>query len=112
MPCQDFRAARGETGARGAVAAGPRDDARQRLRELEAATTRHYIPPEILARAALALGDREKAIDYLEKGADAQSALVQMVTWYPEYRQLLGHPRFERYLQRVHLAEFLHGRDR
>ena len=91
---------------------GRRDDARQKFRDLEAAATRHYIRPEILERAALALGDREKAIGYLEKGADAQSALVQMVTWFPEYRQLLGHPRFERYLQSVHLAEFLQGRDR
>ena len=90
------------------VKLGRRAEAQRVFRELESVAATRYVPGEILARAALALGDREKAIDYLEQGADAQSALVQSVMWYPEYRTLVGHPRFERYLQRVHLAETMH----
>ena len=90
------------------VQLGRRAEAQRVFSELESVAATSYIPPEILARSALALGDKEKCITYLEKGADAQSALVQSVMWYPEYRQLIGHPRFERYLERVHLAEIMH----
>jgi tetratricopeptide (TPR) repeat protein len=90
------------------VQLGRRAEAERLFNELEAVAAKRYIPPEILARAALALGDKEKCLTYLERGVDAQSALVQSVTWYPEYRELIGHPRFERYLERVHLTETMH----
>ena len=90
------------------VALGRRDDALRELRELERFGERSYVPPELLARAELAVGDNTKALDYLEKGPDAQSAMVQMIPWYPEFRSLLGNPRFERYLRRVHLADAMH----
>lgn len=92
------------------VQMGRRAEAEQLFKTLEETATRQYIPPEILARAALALGDKEKAITYLERGADAQSALVQMVAWMPDFRALQGNPRFERYLRRVRLADAFHNR--
>jgi serine/threonine-protein kinase len=87
------------------VALGRREEARRQLAELEAFSERSYVPPELLARAELALGDTTKALANLEKGPDAQSAMVQMVTWYPEFRELLGNPRFDRYLRRVNLYD-------
>jgi hypothetical protein len=54
------------------------------------------VPPELLARGWLALGDRDRALDWIERGIEAQSSLasIDATNWW--FDALHGDPRFER----------------
>ncbi|MFI5311697.1 MAG: protein kinase [Gemmatimonadales bacterium] len=65
-----------------------------------------YIIPEIIARAWLAVGKPDHALDYLEKGVEVMSGGISyFLSGAPEFRTLIGNPRFERVLEQVHLKE-------
>ena len=81
------------------AAMGRRDEAMKQTMALETYVAQGaYVPPEFLARAWIVLGDRERAISYLQKGAEDQSgfAIVATTPWLPELKGVYDDPRVQR----------------
>jgi len=55
-----------------------------------------------LARIYAALGNTEKAIDWLEAAYDARLSWMPWIGRYPSFRELRGDPQFQNLVQRVH----------
>jgi serine/threonine-protein kinase len=88
------------------VALGRRAEAKAAYREMvEVEASRpNTIIPEMLAVAAFAVGDRDGALTWLEKGVEMHSdASFWGIRAYPELRPLLADPRYQRLLDRMHL---------
>jgi serine/threonine-protein kinase len=83
--------------------AGRRDEALAVLRELEAKATSQYVPQYAIAQIFLALGDKEKALDALDRGYDQRDALMVFVNVEPKLAELRSEPRFIDLLKRMNL---------
>jgi tetratricopeptide (TPR) repeat protein len=82
---------------------GDRPKAEQMLRELEAMATRQYVNTTAFATIYLGLGEKQKALDWLEQSyLDQESAC-----WYlkvdPIYEGLRNEPRFQAIVKKVGL---------
>jgi tetratricopeptide (TPR) repeat protein len=89
--------------ARNAVLDGRQEEARDILAELEGASAHAFIPPTTLANALAALGENDRALDWLEKAVEIRDSNLLLLRISPHYRGLHGHPRFESVLERVGL---------
>jgi TolB-like protein len=88
------------------VALDRRAEAEEQFRQMEASFKRRYFFPEALAAAAFALGHRERALDWFERGVDQRSAAAPTNWLDPVVRQgLLSEPRYRRLLERMHLDD-------
>jgi hypothetical protein len=62
-------------------------------------------PAEFLAARLAQAGQRDEALDWLEKGADERARwLVSLVLVEPRFDTIRDHPRFQAVLRRVGLA--------
>jgi serine/threonine-protein kinase len=91
---------------------GRKAEARRVMDSIEAKLAKGvWYMPEFVARGWLALGERDRAVAHIERGekllSGGESYLFGM---FPEYRQLVGDPRFERLLERTKMAEAMHRR--
>ena len=59
-----------------------------------------YSAGDVIA-AAIALGDEERALGYLEMLAADNPDQLRFVRCSEEVRSLVGHPRYERVLKRI-----------
>jgi TolB-like protein/DNA-binding winged helix-turn-helix (wHTH) protein/tetratricopeptide (TPR) repeat protein len=85
--------------------AGNAREANQILSELISASHERYVSPVHLAILCAGLGDKEAAINWLEKAYDrGDPALCDAMTQL-RFQSLYTHPRFKRLLQRMGLAE-------
>ena len=85
---------------------GKADDARRIVAEAEDRATREYMQPAMLAHAAAAAGDMEKAIRYAERAeAEPDPLFVIMARLWPEYGLLRQDPRFKAIVDRLHLPD-------
>ena len=84
------------------AAAGRKVEALQMLDELGEAAKHRYIPNPAFALVELGLGDKDKALDWLEKAYDAHEArFIAYVKVDPFLDPLRGEPRFEALVQKV-----------
>jgi TolB-like protein/Tfp pilus assembly protein PilF len=85
---------------------GQRDEALKTLDQLQQLATRRYVANYSFALAHIALGDKAKAIDYLE-GAyrDRTGPDISGIKVDPMLDPLRGDPRFEALVQRVFAAK-------
>jgi TolB-like protein/DNA-binding winged helix-turn-helix (wHTH) protein/Tfp pilus assembly protein PilF len=85
--------------------AGRRDDALRILSELERRAKTGYVPATALAHAHLGLGEKEKALSFLERAyEDRDISLVWLkVNW--RYDPLRSDPRFQDLLRRMNFPE-------
>ena len=74
---------------------GNKDEARKLLAELSAVPNGHYVSSYILATVHLSLGDREAALDLLEKAYDERSIDMLSIKVDPKVDSLRGEPRFQ-----------------
>jgi hypothetical protein len=82
--------------------AGRREEALQILGELGEATKRRYVPNPAFALVELGLGNKEKALDWLEKSYEAHEArFIAYIKVDPFLDPLRGEPRFEALVQKV-----------
>jgi tetratricopeptide (TPR) repeat protein len=74
---------------------GKTENARAVYRELEARSAREYIQPSMLALAAGAVGEMDRAIEYARQAIDDKDQLFVMLarTW-PDYDRLRADSRF------------------
>ena len=94
-------------GAAGVVyaLAGRNDDAIRIIEKLERRSRQAYISPTTFAFIYAALGDKDNAIAYLEKGYEERAFQMQFLKIDPRWDKLRDDPRFADLMRRVSLPE-------
>ncbi|HYO16926.1 MAG TPA: protein kinase [Thermoanaerobaculia bacterium] len=89
--------------ARQDALAGRTASARRIVAELEAASQRDWIPPSTLASPLFALGEVDRAFEWLEKGVDVRDQQLVLLDVHPFYDPYRSDLRFQRLLAEVGL---------
>jgi serine/threonine protein kinase/tetratricopeptide (TPR) repeat protein len=84
---------------------GREEEARRIIAELEEMSSRVFVAPSALASPLLALGEPDRALDWLEKGLAVYDPHLALLAVHQSYLPLHGHPRFQRLLVRLGLAD-------
>jgi len=85
------------------VRSGRRDDALRILDELETRSRTSYVPATTLAMIQTALGNRDLALDMLERAyAQHDIGMAFLGLWFPS---LQGDPRYDALMKRMRLPE-------
>jgi adenylate cyclase len=88
---------------RGYAAAGRRDDARKGLAELLARSQRERVPAYDLATVYAALGDKDRALEWLDRAYTDRSFYLTGLKVDPDVDSLRAEPRFAVLLKKVGL---------
>jgi serine/threonine-protein kinase len=80
---------------------GDRPKAEQMLRELEEMAKRQYVNSTAFADIYLGLGEKEKALDWLEKSYQYQESACWYLKVDPIYDSVRNEPRFQALVQKV-----------
>jgi TolB-like protein len=84
---------------------GRRQEAEQALARMEARFKKQYFFPESIGAAAWALGLRERALEWFERGVALHSAAAPTFRLDPDMRPLLRDPRYRRVLATMRLDD-------
>src|SRR5437870_3552129 len=82
---------------------GDRPKAEQMLRELEEMAKRQYVSSTAFAMIYLGLGEKEKALDWLDKSYQDQESACWYLTVDPIYDSVRNEPRFQALVKKVRL---------
>jgi serine/threonine protein kinase/TolB-like protein len=82
-----------------------RDEALKLLGELKQGSTRAYVQSYDLALIYIGLGDKEEALNYLEKHMLSHAETANAYSVAPELDDLRSEPRFKEMLKRMNLPE-------
>ena len=80
---------------------GDRPEAEQILRELEALAKHRYVNSSAFAAIYLGLGEKEKALDWLDKCYENQESACWLLKVDPIYDSVRSEPRFQALVQKV-----------
>jgi adenylate cyclase len=83
------------------AAAGDRAKAEQILRELEELAKHSYVAPSVRVPIHLGLGEKDKALDWLEKSYEEQDGACWWLKTDPLYDSLRPEPRFQALVKKV-----------
>ncbi|MDE2273924.1 MAG: winged helix-turn-helix domain-containing protein [Gammaproteobacteria bacterium] len=83
--------------------AGRQKQAQRVLAELQQASAQRYVPPYNFAVVYLGLGDRHRALEWLEKAYVNRDVHMVFLAVEPKWRRLRDEPRFFELLRRVGL---------
>jgi serine/threonine-protein kinase len=81
--------------------AGDPSYARQVAAELDGRLKSEYVSPVELALVYIALGDKQKALDWTERALDERRGWVAYLRVHPVVDSLRGEPRFDALLKRM-----------
>jgi eukaryotic-like serine/threonine-protein kinase len=84
---------------------GNRDEALKILAELEKAASEGYVRPSAMAVVYIGLGDKEEALNQLEKEVSSRSFNAIYLAVLPDVDDLRSEPRFKAMLKRINLPE-------
>jgi TolB-like protein/DNA-binding winged helix-turn-helix (wHTH) protein/Flp pilus assembly protein TadD len=84
--------------------AGRRNDALRLVDELKKRREKGYVPAAALVIPYLALGEKDRVFEWLERAYKEQSTMLQFLKVYPDFDPVRGDPRFNDLLRRVGLA--------
>ena len=84
---------------------GKPEEARRILKEVEGSSGREYGSRIYPADAYLWLGDKDKAMDLLEKAYAERDAKLIFIATAPSFDPLRGDPRFKNLLRRMGLEK-------
>ena len=87
--------------ARTKALSGRRDDALKILVEVEELAGRRYVAPYYLAVSYLALGDRDRTLQWLDRAYGERSPYMSNLQRDPELDDIRSHPGFSRLLKRA-----------
>lgn len=90
--------------ARGYAAAGRAADARRLLDELLATAATRYVEADLIARVYEALGERDRAVEWLERGFEERAAKLVLIGVDPQFDRLREDSRFHAMLDRLKLS--------
>jgi DNA-binding winged helix-turn-helix (wHTH) protein/TolB-like protein/Tfp pilus assembly protein PilF len=82
---------------------GRANEARAVLDSLTATARQTYVPPSHFAMIETALGDRDKAFEYLDAALSVRDARLSLLKVDPKWDALRSDPRFEATLRRMNL---------
>jgi serine/threonine-protein kinase len=88
------------------VRGGRRGDAERLLAECEETRRRKYISANVLVLCAMALGDIERALDWLDTAAADRDLSLGFMRGNSYFDPLRSHPRFAEIMRRVNLPAF------
>jgi TolB-like protein/tRNA A-37 threonylcarbamoyl transferase component Bud32 len=80
---------------------GRQTEARNILSQLLQASEKRYVSAPVIAAVYTALGDKEEAFRWLERGFAEHSGILQWIAFLPEFRPLHSDARFPRLLRRI-----------
>jgi serine/threonine protein kinase/Flp pilus assembly protein TadD len=100
-PTQEATSAMGRVYA----ASGKKAEAEKTLAELLQRAKQGYLPPTYIAGIYVALGDKERAFDWLEKAYAARDSQLEFLGVEQFYDPLRSDPRFTDLMRRIHLTE-------
>jgi DNA-binding winged helix-turn-helix (wHTH) protein/tetratricopeptide (TPR) repeat protein len=80
---------------------GKRSEAQKVLDELKQMSKKSFVPPFSMALIYDGLGEKEQAIDWLEKGYEADGVRRFVLNTDPTWDSLRSHPRFQQLLRRM-----------
>jgi TolB-like protein/Tfp pilus assembly protein PilF len=83
--------------------AGKRAEARQLLAEITNGLQDRYFPRTHIAAAYIALGDKERAIEWLEKAYSERDWGLPLIKTFPDFDDVRSDPRFSDLLKRMNL---------
>ena len=86
------------------AAAGRPDEALRMLKELERTSAREYVSPLYFAILYAGLGDRNHALEQLERATDERAGWLINLAVEPRFVALRAEPRYQELLRRVGLA--------
>ena len=89
------------------VGGGRRGDAERLLAKLEEMRRGRYISANALALCAMAIGDAERALDWLNTAADDRDVSLGYIPGNSYFEPLRSHPRFVEIMRRVNSPTFL-----
>jgi len=84
--------------------AGKRTDARRILAQLKEQSRTHYVAPTQIALIYAALGEKDQAFAWMEKGYAEHNNHLLLLSFAPWFDPLRSDPRFPEFLRRVELA--------
>jgi TolB-like protein/Tfp pilus assembly protein PilF len=84
--------------------AGQRDKAEQAVRELQARSESTYVSPFDFATLYAGLGDRPRALEWLEKAYQRRAPYILLLAVDPQFDAFRGNPRFRDLVRRIGLA--------
>jgi TolB-like protein/Tfp pilus assembly protein PilF len=84
---------------------GKRDETVKLLADLKQESTRNYVQGITLALIYIALGDKEEALNHLEKNMSSRAETASSYAVNPELDELRSEPRFKEMLKRMNLPE-------
>lgn len=90
--------------------AGREGEAREILRRVEEMAEREFVDPWACCRVCMALGDREKALHFLDRSFEERSTLALFAPIDPLLEPLRKDHRFREIVRRLHLPPRPHGR--
>jgi serine/threonine-protein kinase len=82
---------------------GKRDEARAALKELLKSSATNYVPPYSIALIYNALGMRDNALEWLEKGYEQRDPKMTFLKVEPKWNNLREEPRFVALMKRMDL---------
>jgi hypothetical protein len=85
--------------------AGQRDEALASLKELTRAGTESYVSPARIAQVHLGLGDRARALDWIERALSVHATELAWLGVQPMFDALRGESRFQAVLERIDLTD-------
>jgi tetratricopeptide (TPR) repeat protein len=87
--------------ARTLALSGKKEKARKILAEVEESAARRYVAPYYLAVSYLALGSRERALQWLDRAYEERSPYMSNLRRDPEFDGIRSDPSFMKVLQRA-----------
>ena len=87
------------------AAAGQRDSAQKMLGQLKALATQEYVSPFAVAQIYLGLGDRDRALEWLEKAYKAHSPWILTLVVSKTFDSVREDPRFAALVGKLGLHE-------
>jgi hypothetical protein len=73
--------------------------------ELKEMSRHHYVFPSVFARAYMGLGDKNRALTWLERGYDEQDPWLFYLKVGPSLDPLRSEPRFQALLRRMNFPQ-------
>lgn len=89
--------------ARGYAVAGRPAEARQALTQLFAIARTRYVEADLIARVYGALGERDQALAWLDRGLEERAVKMVLIGLDPQFDRLRDDPRFRAMLERLDL---------
>jgi TolB-like protein/Tfp pilus assembly protein PilF len=80
---------------------GKKAEARKAMERVQESASQRYVSPYYRALALLALGEKDSALDWLEKACEERSGWLVYLNVEPSIDRLRGDPRFEKLARRV-----------